>query len=61
MLAITLPLLATMESTVLFNVFDVIIAALLLGFIILETVADRQQMTFQTKKYELLNQRKKFR
>lgn len=57
-LAITLPLLATMESTVLFNVFDVIIAALLLGFIILETVADRQQMTFQTKKYELLNQRK---
>jgi len=55
-LAITLPLLAVMESTVLFNVFDAFIAALLLGFIILETIADKQQMTFQTRKYNLLNQ-----
>ena len=53
-LAITLPLLATMESTVLFNVYDGIIAALLLGFIILETIADKQQMMFQTTKYDLL-------
>lgn len=57
-LAITLPLLATMESTVSFNVFDGIVAALLLGFIVLETIADRQQMTFQTKKYTLLSQSK---
>jgi steroid 5-alpha reductase family enzyme len=55
-LAICLPLLATMESTVLFNVWDGLFAALLLGFIILETIADKQQMTFQTKKYELLKQ-----
>ncbi len=55
-LAITLPLLAVMESPVVFNIFDGFIAALLLGFIILETIADRQQMTFQTKKYELLKQ-----
>ena len=58
-LAISLPLLATMESTVLFNVFDVLIAAVLLGFVILETIADKQQMTFQTRKYELLKQGKK--
>jgi steroid 5-alpha reductase family enzyme len=55
-LAISLPLVAVMESTVSFGIFDAIIAALLLGFIILETIADKQQMTFQTKKYELLDQ-----
>ncbi|MGD9910130.1 MAG: DUF1295 domain-containing protein [Candidatus Izemoplasmatales bacterium] len=58
-LAICLPLLATMESTVVFNVFDGIIALLLLGAIILETIADKQQMDFQTKKYELLGQGKR--
>jgi len=58
-LAITLPLLAVMESTVAFSLFDGLIAALLLGFIILETIADGQQMKFQTKKYELLNEGKK--
>ena len=58
-LAISLPLLAVMESTVLFNLFDFIIAALLLGFIILETIADKQQMEFQVTKYKLLNQGKK--
>lgn len=58
-LAISLPLLTVMESTVLFNLFDFIIAALLLGFIILETIADKQQMEFQVTKYKLLNQGKK--
>ena len=58
-LAISLPMLATMESTAVFSLFDGLIAALLLGFIILETIADKQQMTFQTKKYELLTQGKK--
>lgn len=57
-LAITLPLLAVMESAVAFNIFDGLIAALLLGFIILETIADRQQMSFQTKKYSLLKEGK---
>jgi steroid 5-alpha reductase family enzyme len=55
-LAICLPLLATMESTTSFNAYDGLVAALLLGFIIMETIADKQQMTFQTKKYELLKQ-----
>lgn len=58
-LAISLPLLATMESTLPFTVFDIIIAALLFGFIVLETVADKQQMSFQTKKYQLLAEGKK--
>ncbi len=55
-LAICLPMLAVMESTVIFSVFDAFIAALVLGFIILETVADKQQMSFQTTKYKLLAQ-----
>lgn len=55
-LAITLPLLAAMESTVAFSIYDGLIATVLLGFIIFETIADKQQMAFQTKKYELLQQ-----
>lgn len=58
-LAICLPLLAVMESAVIFNVFDAFITAFVLGFIILETIADKQQMTFQTTKYKLLEQGKK--
>ena len=58
-LAISLPLLAVIESTVSFSVFDGIIAAILLGFIIFETIADKQQMAFQSTKYELLRQGKK--
>lgn len=57
-LAITLPLLASMESTVAFNLFDGLIAAILFGFILLETLADKQQMAFQTTKYKLLNEGK---
>lgn len=58
-LAISLPVLAVMESTVVFSAFDIVIAALLFGFIVLETVADIQQNKFQTRKYELLKQGKK--
>ncbi len=54
-LAICMPLLVVMESSMAFNIFDGVFAVLLLGFIILEAVADKQQMEFQTKKYELLN------
>lgn len=58
-LAISLPLLAVMESTLMFSWFDALIAGLLLAFIILETIADKQQMAFQTKKYELLKEGKR--
>jgi steroid 5-alpha reductase family enzyme len=53
-LAIALPMLAVMESAVSFGVVDGVVAALLFGFLVLETIADKQQMAFQTKKYELL-------
>lgn len=55
-LAITLPMLVTMTSSRVLNSYDLLIAALLLGFIILETIADQQQMAFQTTKYKLLKQ-----
>ncbi|MFW5891590.1 MAG: DUF1295 domain-containing protein, partial [bacterium] len=58
-LAISLPLLAVMESTIVFNWFDLLIALVLLGFIILEAIADKQQMAFQSEKYKLLMQGKK--
>lgn len=57
-LAITLPLLAAMESTVAFGIVDGVIASILLGLIVLETIADKQQMAFQTKKYALLEEGK---
>ncbi len=57
-LAITLPLLVVMESTVSFGIFDISIAILLIGFIVFETVADRQQMVFQQNKYKLLHEGK---
>ena len=55
-LAICLPLLAVMESSVTFSIFDLLIALLLFAFIVIETIADKQQMIFQTTKYKLLNQ-----
>ncbi len=55
-LAICLPLVAVMESTVVLSIFDGLIAVLLFGFIMLESIADKQQMAFQTKKYELLKE-----
>ncbi len=58
-LAITLPMLSIMSSDVVFNLWDVLLALLLLGFILLETIADKQQMSFQTTKYELLKESKK--
>ena len=57
-LAICLPMLSTMESSVAFNLWDGLVAALLLGFILLETIADKHQMSFQTTKYELLKENK---
>lgn len=58
-LATTFPALVNMGSTVSFNVIDGIAAALMLFFIIYETVADEQQWAFQTKKYKMLKEGKK--
>ncbi len=59
MLCICLPALAVMDSTASFGVFDYIATFLTFGFIVLETVADEQQMRFHTKKKELLSSGKK--
>ncbi len=51
----TFPALVSMGSDKPFGVVDGIAAALMLGFIILETVADEQQWAFQTKKWAMIN------
>lgn len=53
-LATTLPALISMRSEVPFGAVDGAAAALMLGFIVLETVADEQQWAFHSKKKELL-------
>jgi steroid 5-alpha reductase family enzyme len=55
-LAINLPLLAVMESNSDLNIVDLILSVFLLGFILYEAIADRQQMKFQQEKYKLLQQ-----
>ena len=53
-LAICLPALAVMDSPAPFGIPDAVAAVLMLGFLALETVADRQQWLFHSKKKELL-------
>ena len=54
-LGITLPALAIMESNAAINVLDILAALLMAGALLYEVIADRQQNSFQTKKYEYLN------
>ena len=55
----TFPALVAMKSDAPFNWVDCVAAALMLGFIIWETVADEQQWSFQTKKWAMINEGKK--
>ena len=57
-LAICLPALACMDSAVSFGAVDGIAAALVLGFLVLETTADRQQWNFHNEKNRLLGEGK---
>ena len=54
-LATTLPALISMNSTEPIGVVDVVAAALMFFFIILETVSDEQQWKFQTAKWKMIN------
>ena len=54
-LGITLPALAIMDSNAALNVLDIVAAVLMAGALLYEVIADRQQNTFQVKKYEYLN------
>lgn len=50
-LIITYPMLFAMESTEPLGVFDMVVAAAMLGFIAYETVADNQQWNFHLDKH----------
>ena len=58
-LAMCLPALASMDSTIPFGVFDIIATIFVLLFLIIETIADEEQWKFQSKKKELLKDGKK--
>ena len=55
----TFPALVAMSSDAPFGWVDGIATALMLGFILWETIADEQQWAFQTKKWAMLNEDKK--
>ena len=55
----TFPALVAMKSDAPFNWMDCVAAALMLGFIIWETVSDEQQWSFQTRKWAMINEGKK--
>lgn len=61
-LAICLPALAAMSpesAAPTFGVIDIVATVLVSFFIIYETIADEQQMSFQTKKWWMINSGKK--
>jgi len=58
-LAITLPALAVVPSSLSFGVIDYVAAVLTLFFIIYETLGDIGQSHFQSEKYRLLGEGKK--
>lgn len=57
-LAITLPALACVGSTVPFGVFDFLASGLSLSFLVLELIADEQQWKFQQTKKQMLREGK---
>ena len=52
----TFPALVAMKSDKPFGWMDAVAALLMLGFILVETVADEQQWRFQTRKWAMLNE-----
>lgn len=53
------PALVSVNSTASFGIFDYAASALMLGFIIYETIADEQQWKFQSKKWKMIKEGKK--
>ena len=58
-LCTTLPALIAMRSDAPFGIMDGIAAALMLGFLVLETVADEQQWAFQSTKWAMIESGRK--
>ncbi len=55
----TFPALVLMNVTVPFGWIDAVAAALMLGFIVYETVADEQQWAFQSRKWKMIKEGQK--
>ncbi|MBI1288885.1 MAG: DUF1295 domain-containing protein [Flavobacteriales bacterium] len=55
-LVITYPMLFALDSTEPLGVFDMLVTAIMLGFIIFETIADNQQWRFQTEKHRFMKE-----
>lgn len=58
-LLITLPALAAMNSASALNWVDYLAGALMMTFLIYESIADQEQWRFQSQKHDLLSQGKK--
>lgn len=58
-LMITLPMVAVMSSKAPFGLWDTIATLLVLSCILYETIADKQQMAFQTAKWDMIKSGKK--
>lgn len=54
-LAFTLPSVAALSSEKNIGIADILISILLIGFIVIETIADQQQWNFQTEKHRRKN------
>ncbi len=54
-LAFTLPSVATVASEKAIGIADIILAVLIIGCIVIETIADQQQWNFQTEKHRRKN------
>ena len=50
-LAFTLPAVAAMKSDTPIGIVDMVIAIVMIGFVVIETIADQQQWDFQTEKH----------
>ncbi len=55
MLAFTLPTVVAMKSDKPIGVADILLAAVMIGFVAIETIADQQQWNFQTEKHRRKN------
>ncbi len=54
-LAFTLPTIVAMHSDKAVEIFDIVLAVIMVGFIAIETIADQQQWIFQNEKYRRKN------
>lgn len=54
-LAFTLPTIVAMHSDKAVGIFDIVLAIIMVGFVVIETIADQQQWNFQNEKHRRKN------